>query len=521
MTFTKLPRLVVKDKIPPPGFVNGANGNIGDIVISYVAIINVSVGQRIFMAVGASEELSPDTEVVAIDTVNKEITLSGPLLDQLVGAQLQTVTQSGKISKVRVVNEGAGYTKLPQIFVPEPLENFDTIDSNDRKKAKLISYSKSIGQIRSLKIIDQGLEYQSDIPIPLIPVSAILTDVSTAFLPSELVYDAYYTYPLDIHGNPIYTDGPHAYVKSFDATNNLIEFDRATAQYKLITEQNVHIVSETNDFIIHEAMNYDFSYGALIKGEKSQSTAKFLIFDRGNILVNKGTILNRKAFFKTNDSYLSSSAIKLHNGAKIQDFSYIIKTLSKSSNSSDKILTLSEFGPTVKSIAHPAGYRLFADVALVESKDIPFSVWQRVDKTGKIVGIGTLLKLYLGTLYHTLTTECSHIQQIIPFANYISECIDTFIGFRPSELDKIKFDLNDTEIFMFMSARFDDWVLDIFNDTYPRKYVPRPTPRTCDIDNTIDLAVVDCAIVTAAPPQPYVFGGAWNDPFILQTFTQD
>lgn len=509
--YTKLPKLVVRDTVPLNGFINGANGAIGDFIITYNVIGNVYVGQKVYMAAGSSEELSPNTEVVAIDTGLQEITLSGPLLEVLFNSQLSTYTQDGKISKVRVVNEGKGYFKLPQIFVPEPAENLNNVDNDDRKKAKLIAFSSSIGKIRSLKIEDQGVEYRSNIPIPLIPVSAILQDVSTAFLPGELVYDEYYSYPL-VMGQPDYTAGPHAYVKSYDATNNFIELERATTQYKIITEHGVQLITETHENIIHEAMSFDFSYGTLLKGFKSKSTGKFLIFNRANVLINKGTILDRKAEFVRSDSFLSSSNIKIHNGEMIQDYSYMVKTLAESSDSNDKILTLSEFGPTIKSIAHPAGYKLFSQVSLTETKDIPFSVWQRVDKKGNVVSFGNMLKLYLGILYHQLTTECSHIQTIIPFANYVSQCIDTFIGFRPSELDKIKFDLNDTEIFMFMEAKFHDWVGDIFEDTYPRKFVPLLTSKPCNIDNTINIAVVDCAIVTDEGPSPYTFASGWNDP---------
>jgi hypothetical protein len=157
----------------------------------------------------------------------------------------------------------------------------------------------------------------------------------------------------DVNGKltPYYDAGPTGVVVDLDFARDTVELGSVAEDYDFILENGEHFISENNLQIKDESSN-GIEIGDSIIGLQSHavSTVKWYNRANGDAVV---TGLGRTKKTMTNTvGILNNAYSKIHDGQRIQDYSYIVRT----GTSLDKYKTI------LTSTVHPAGYEMYGDV---------------------------------------------------------------------------------------------------------------------------------------------------------------
>ena len=389
--YTSVPTVSVVDDTPGSYLVNNCQLAQGSTLVSTTNSFSmVKPGHEVFYISGGSV-LFYATVVSVTDSQN--IVIDTPAYDNAwSNVQLEFTVQRGKISQVTVTNPGLGYHYLPLVTAPAIPSTSVAGTPTYRRQAKLTALSSSIGGILSVKIVDSGVNYE-ETPILATPISGITNELAQQFQLGELVFDSNWSYTDTTN----YSDGPHARVYAFDGAKNLLQLDNATDQFDLFTENNIEIVAEDGSLIIHE-QSFPFDTNTIMNGQNSNATGMFLVIQRGSTIAQADAVCFSKEDFQNNSGMLSDPAIKLHDGKRIQDYSYYVKTFEQIVNGQKNGMQLRDYKGTLTQIVHPAGYKMCGDVMLEDFQKIIFNLFRKYDKNGNAVGTGIILSFVLDTM---------------------------------------------------------------------------------------------------------------------------
>lgn len=388
--YTSVPKVSVLDDSPATYTVGPCHLAQGSYLISTTSSFNlVRVGHRVdYLVAGISVYNAIVTEV----TDSQNIIVDTPAWDNAwTDVQLNFSVTRGKISQVTLTNNGAAYHALPTVEV----------ESANGSEAKLTAISYDLGGILSVKVVDSGVNYE-ETPIIATPISGIINELSTQFRLGELVYDAYWPYIDTVN----YSDGPHARVFGFRSDTNLLQLDNATDQFNFYTENNLEIIAEDDTSIVHE-QSYAIDTSTVLKGSQSNATGSFKVIQRGTVIALNNSVCFSKEDFSSNSGMLSDPTIKLHDGKRIQDYSYFVKTFETAVNGQKNGMQLHDYKDSLTKLVHPAGYKMYGDVMLEQFQKIALKLFQKYDKFGNAVNANIILAFVLDTMILFSSTDYS------------------------------------------------------------------------------------------------------------------
>lgn len=525
MAFTSIPTATITNNIQDNGLLTGCAGILGEFTFTASSLYGAVVGQYVYeFGEGDNSELGTAAKItnIVFNDPGYTITVDAPNKKTFVDVNIVTITERGIISEVKIKMPGDGYSTLPYVIIPPPPENDDNIPSNDRKRAKIVAYGSNIGRIKDVYIVHQGFD-QEEIPLLNAPVSAIVYDVTRSFTVGRLVYDANYDYDTPLMSEAmILANGPNARVKYYDAARNYLELEDVSNSYELTMEDGLILTIE-NGYILTNEYEHDFSYGTLIKEFGSDASARFLYVDRAILNTQVSSALNRIASFNDNSGFSSEPFIKLHDGNRIQDYSYFVKAIPKIINNISTSLNFIEYRDVLRKLVHPAGYLMFGEnqiesyaaaLSKLYIKYLPdgsedtygtiltiilqlISINQELNysqladndfRANKYKQIMLILESYIlvykehdaddlsKRLYTILLEQYVYLGGLLNYPGlmhiYLEKYTYTFVGFNPKSLDRIKFNMTEETVTLFDTVKFTDFDDNIFEDKALRKIVP-------------------------------------------------
>lgn len=356
------------------------------------AFLNIAPGDK-FYHEDSTYGINGLTVITIIDGNTIELDTVVPIS---ISTSFKFIKKQGRISALKLLSGGSGYQLLPDVITPTKSVDNDVGISgspvlwNNREQAKLIPLSNSIGKILSCSIDNAGINYE-ETPILSTPITGIMRTYSSSFIRNELMIDSNWVYTDTVN----YSDGPRARLKKTDLSKNLIFLNEATDDFYFYTEDGRKIITEDNKDIIHE-YSFNIDVNTTLKGTESGSTMTFYIINRGSVLASSNIILNIKDQFISNNGFTSYPHIKLHDGKRVQDYSYYIKTFDKLINNMKYILGISEYKNTVSEMVHPAGYKMYGEIQLNTNLSLPLSLYRILDDNGNEVNPTIILSILLG-----------------------------------------------------------------------------------------------------------------------------
>ena len=242
-------------------------------------------------------------------------------------------TGNGDITDVRVTTVGYGYTSLPTI----------TITSSQGSNGSVKAKGKSVGDVASINVINQGAHYTDQ--------ESLLFDTTSNFLVTQI--SGSFTLNETVIG---LASGATARFKSQDNATGIIKMDQLSAT--------------------------PFQENEGIRGLSSAKIALINSYTKTNIPGKVGVVVNRSGRFINEDGFISDSSKKIQDSYYYQDYSYVVKTASSITNWRDDLL----------STVHPGGWAVFGQV------DIASKLTQLANITS-ISALGPALKIIFQALF--------------------------------------------------------------------------------------------------------------------------
>ncbi len=299
--------------------------------------------------------------------------------------------------------------------------------------AAVAAIGTDIGAVRSVRVHEGGYGYD-EVPYVQFPQVFITTDQGIGFRNAELVYVANYNYPLDDDDNPVYTQGPHGYVHSFDMSSNLLVLYRTNMHllpFTISTEDYTPFVLESGDTLVNEA-NFLVDYATTLVGSVTGTEVRIRYYDRANGHAVRGGMWSDVNVFDTTAGMLSEYTRCLHNGERIQDFAYYIKSG----------LQLKDYERVLASLLHPAGYKQYGDVTIETFVELLFGIFESTGGVGSGGITGSVVLVLLAALANLALRDAQNETTLIfPTPYDLDEVVQIFYDeFTPPELDGINND---------------------------------------------------------------------------------
>jgi hypothetical protein len=397
------------------------------------------------------------------------------------------VSGVGEITSVNILNGGDLYSEPPLITIPDKYQQASVVATG----ASFISWGSNIGSVKSVTFTQFGSDW-TEPPLFTFPVNAILESNSN-FVVGETVSLERYPYKaqdtvfdlftelserilveikvgyfknedgtyllnedsiagspdyLDIedigdleqefmevfdsngNGTPYYDAGPTATVYGMDFSKNIIELKNVSDQFTLISEDGTELRSETDLTFVTQESN-GFNIGDRIVGNTSNAKAVLKWFNRvSGVHKTSGVGLTKKTM--TNSTgVLNHPLSKIHDGQRIQDFAYVVKTNGVTSDKYKQVLV---------DVVHPAGYEMFSDVNFadftkgssvsvpysfgIKGADASFTTTMSIKNSFGNLELGQLLNLQ----YYDATKSSMYTTQASFLAGY------SFVNFDPTSI---------------------------------------------------------------------------------------
>lgn len=343
----------------------------------------------------------------------------------------------GAVSKIDIT-DGGSYTRVPHVLLARKTHGTTTIVV-DADGAQLVARSNTIGTIKTVKLIDisysghdapsiifplvvgvdyTGLilgervytkfkSYHSQIDLMqedgfkiLAPYSdhieGILTEMNEELITDDedeldLVYLQYDDNQLvNFYGTVVDIDYPRQLV--------YIEFDDdiGTDFFDMVTEDGQSIKEETGYDLVYEH-SAKIQLGDTLIGEQSGLSTVITYLNRASANPIMAGVVDLNRRFDSNAGKLSHPLIKVHNGKKVQNFAYIIRTgISKST-----------YEMVLKSTVHPAGYAMYGDVLINmdSTQDHPYGLRPSQDSKFATSFMELIITMLMGLAYSPYTND--------------------------------------------------------------------------------------------------------------------
>lgn len=318
---------------------------------------------------------------------------------------LTDTSNLGKVTGIKILSGGYQYQTPPSITLPNKyVQNVQTAGG-----ASFIGYGSSVGAIKSVSVTTFGADW-TEPPLFQFPLSTVMETNSNFIIGEKVVLDRYpYTAApsatfffkqedntyllldwkvavlaqedgisgimtelgeyLDVEdsGNlelefyevvnaagtlvPYYDAGPSATVFDIDFSRNVVELTNVTSSYILITEDGAEMRSEQDLTFVDQYSNGIYIGDTLI-GATSKAESTINWFNRAAGVHNTKGIGITDKMMVDSVGVLDHTQSKIHDGNRIQDFAYAVRSRAPLFNYED----------VVKSTVHPAGYKMYGDL---------------------------------------------------------------------------------------------------------------------------------------------------------------
>lgn len=316
------------------------------------------------------------------------------------------VSGVGEISGVKILNGGDLYDAPPVISIPDKVFQNNVIATG----ASFVSWGARIGAIKNVAFESFGADWYEP-PLFNFPVNTIV-DRNANFTVGETIHVERYPYTPDPFrmdllteagdiiwaefreaslgqedglsallteaGDTIDTEstgdleqefdeiehldgtksiwwdkGPSAAIYDIDFSRNLVELKDATDAFLLVCEDGAELRSESDLNFADESSNGIY-IGDAIVGTQSGARTVLTWFNRASGVHKTDAIGFTDKKMVNATGVLNNPMSKLHNGERIQDFAYVVRSGA----------TLAQYEEVLRATVHPAGYAMFADTIL-------------------------------------------------------------------------------------------------------------------------------------------------------------
>jgi hypothetical protein len=343
----------------------GSGYSIGDEVLFDNTNAGVGLGGSLVTARAVVTEVDADSLLLEngdflLDEEAEEINIEGFL--------------SGGIKKVQILDTGQNYRKLPIVYSP-PSQLFG-------EPAKLVAISDSIGKIKTLSIINQGIEYSGN-PLSTFDTNVVFRKVTGEFIVGEKINSVDQSFALESnYDSELVTEDGNRIIfeRQLQSSANIAFADELRNFYKLSNASNrVTIGLERQDgALLYEDGNY------FVKEESSEIRPNMSFIGEISGAVGKvasgtsvgaafglaqlGTVYTTPGNFINSDGKISDSSKRIQDSRFYQDYSYQIRTTE----------SINQYRDIVRKLLHPIGLALFGSLLHDGSASIPSRIPQRL-----------------------------------------------------------------------------------------------------------------------------------------------
>lgn len=326
--------------------------------------------------------------------------VSNPILNVL------DTSNYGAVTAVKILSGGNLYRKPPIVFLPNKYNSQNTLIGSG---TEFISWGNNIGNISSVSFSSYGSDWTEE-PKMIFPLHCIVesnanfkinetislerypyqaqtisfnilsedgTKLLSDYMLGQLLAESgdrlvsetadvlrietsgdilqeVYTI-IDSSGNqvPYFNPGPTGTVESLDFSRKIMKIANATDSIFLITEDGAEIISEEG-LVITDQFSNEIRIGDVLIGSTSQAKATILWLNRANGLAVKGGAGLTKKQMTDNIGVLNKNDSLIHDGKRIQDYAYVVKTG----------IPLDYYKDVITNTVHPAGYQMYGDVSM-------------------------------------------------------------------------------------------------------------------------------------------------------------
>lgn len=261
-------------------------------------------------------------------------------------------SQQSGIKKVKIIENGRGYNKLPKISAPE-------IPGTG---ARLIAYGEDIGRITGINITNLGIYYEAK-PSVASPVNAVIDYINDAvFAQGEAIFSETEVLVNENGTNLLLEDGSamvleeqsngFGYYSSFDSDRNLLKMSPANTMIRIVAEDGTTKIQFENGKNIVTENSGEFTANQTIRGLVSGARARIISVGHAEVTPQRGAVGSYVGQFIGADGKISEASKKMQDNLFYQDFSYVVKV----GQSIDK------YRDAVKKLLHPVGLAMFGEV---------------------------------------------------------------------------------------------------------------------------------------------------------------
>lgn len=263
-------------------------------------------------------------------------------------------SQQSGIKKVKVIEGGNGYNRLPIVTAP-------TIPGSG---AVLAAYGEDIGRITGINITNLGVYYEAK-PSVASPVNAVIKYLNNAvFAQEEAIYSETEVIMMENDNRLLLEDGSamvleeqkngFGYYSSFDTPRNLLQISPANTMIRIKTEDDSGYLMFENGKVVATENSGEFNNNQTIRGLISGARARIISVGHAEVTPLRGAVGSYVGQFIGADGKISEASKKMQDNLYYQDFSYVVKV----GQSIDK------YRDAVKKLLHPVGLALFGEVRI-------------------------------------------------------------------------------------------------------------------------------------------------------------
>ena len=343
----------------------GSGYSIGDEVLFDNTNAGVGLGGSLITARAVVTEVDADSLLLEngdflLDEEAEQINIEGFL--------------SGGIKKVQVLDSGQNYRRLPIAYSP-PSQLFG-------EPAKLVAVSDTIGKIKALSIINQGIEYSGN-PLATLDTNIVFKRVTGNFILGERVTSLNQSIALETsYDSELVTEdgGRILFERQLESSGNIASIDELRNFYKLSNASNRITIGLERDTgsLLYEDGNF------FVKEESSEIRPNMSFIGEISGAVGKiasgtsvgsafglaelGTVYTTPGNFINSDGKISDSSKKIQDSRFYQDYSYQIRTTE----------SINQYRDIVRKLLHPIGLALFGSLIHEGDADASSKIPQRL-----------------------------------------------------------------------------------------------------------------------------------------------
>lgn len=418
----------------------GSGYSIGDEVLFDNSNAGVGLGGSLITARAVVTQIDADSILLEngdfmLDESAEEINIEGFL--------------TGGIKKIQVLDSGQNYKKLPIVYSP-PSQFFG-------EPAKLVAISDDIGKIKSISIINQGIEYSGN-PLAKFDTNVIFRKVTGEFVIGEKINSIEQSFALESnYDSELVTEDGNRIIfeRQLTSSANISVKDVNRNFYKLSNAPNrVSLGVETGDGTL---LNEDGNYFVTEESSEIRPNMSFVGEISGAVgkiasgssvgsafgLAELGTVYTTPGNFINSDGKISDSSKRIQDSRFYQDYSYQIRSTE----------SINQYRDIVRKLLHPIGLALFGSLLHDGSASTPSRIPQPLLDNIEVSAIKLVVKNLINN-------------SIKAMGNYRTD-IEDYPQIKKSQWTLIIFDWLDTQMKM----------IPLNPEFLPEIEVPRLTPE--------------------------------------------